>query len=411
MFQSATGKSTPLHMAIGFLVAFAAVAAITFLLSVIQATQIMETGQYVRPYGVLYLLVVVLIASRWGGRAGFFALGLSLAAAKSFLMQQHFTLGFSTGRDQWEAGSLLLVGTLMILALSEQRASRQKTLRLLETVSIQQRELQAVLDSMNDGLIVADLQGNILNMNAAALRMHGYESVDEVRGPRQAFTELSELYYPDWRLMPPEDRPFARVLRGERFSNYEAHVRRVSSGQFWDGSFSGTQVPGEDGRPALILITVRDVTERQAMRDALQISEERLRFALGSAHIGTWHWDLRADLVLCSPQCRDLYGLPSEADLSLGQYLDALHPDDREPTRQALIQALEVQGSYRIRHRAVRPGGAIHWIILNGQGYYDAAGASLYLEGVAQEFPTQADADPGFAATLTNQVPVVLEDP
>lgn len=397
-------------MALGFLIAFLAVAAITYLLSVIQATQILETGQYVRPYGVLYLLVVVLIASRWGGRAGFFTLGLSVAAAKCFLMLPHYSPVFSTSRDEWEIGALLLVGTLMILALAEQRASRKKSQQLLETVSLQQRELQAVLDSMNDGLIVGDLQGNILTMNPAALRLHGYQSVEEVRGPRQAFTDLSELYYPDWRPMPPEARPFARVLRGERFSNYEAHVRRAGTGRFWDGSFSGTQVPGEDGRPALVLITVRDVTERQAMRDALQISEDRLRFALGSAHIGTWHWDVRADLVLCSPQCRDLYGLPSVEDLSLGRFLDALHPEDREPTRQALVQALEVQGSYRIRHRAVWRDSSVHWVVLNGQGYYDTAGASLYLEGVAQEFPTQADADPVFVATLTNQVPVVLED-
>lgn len=391
-----SARTTPNRLSLrpyaGYAFALATVAAITYVLSLAQTGDPTGAGQGERPYGVLYLLSVALIAMRWGGRQGFFALVCSLVAAKSFLVSPLFSWRIATTRDVWELGALGLVGTILTLALAEQRTTNRRAQGLLDTVSTQQGELQAVLDSMTDGLIVGDLVGNVVTMNPAALRLHGFESVEEARRGIHQFGELFEVFDAEWRPLAVDQWPLARALRGERFSGSELHVRRRDTGNSWDGDFAGTLVLNDEGKPVLVVITVRDVTERRTMERALQISEERLRLAVEEARIGLWHWDLLHDQVLCSVQCKTLFGLPQDEDISLDRFLEALHPDDRDRTRQALATALRTKGRYDVRHRVLHPDGSVHWVASIGHGSYDAGGNALYMEGVAMSIapPTAA---------------------
>jgi PAS domain S-box-containing protein len=184
--------------------------------------------------------------------------------------------------------------------------------------------------------------------------------------------------------MPPQERPFARALRGERFSNYVVHIRRVDTGKFWDGSYTGTLVRDERGKPILVLVTVRDITEHEQIEEALQISEDRLRVAVQEAGIGTWHWDIRANQRQWSARCKALFGLLPDEDVTFDRFLQALHPDDRQRTQAAMTAALLEKSRYEIQHRAVWPDGSEHWIMSVGYGHYDSAGDPLYIEGIAR---------------------------
>ena len=376
----------------GYLVALAAVAALTYVLHIVQAAEMDASGQYARPYGILYLLAIALIATRWGGRQGFFALACCLLASKVFLMLPYFSLRFDFTRDIWEFGSLAVVGSILTLALAEQKTTGQRARQLLETVSDQQQELQAVLDSMTDGLIVADLKGNVLTMNPSALRLHGYASLEDAQHNFRELQNLFEIFDMNWRPLPLDQSPLARALRGEHFSNFELHIRRRDTGALWDGSYAGTQVL-QDGQPSQVLVTVRDVTEHRTVQQALLISEDRLRLAVEETHLGLWHWDILGDQVLCSQECKALYSLPSEDDISFERFLNAVHPDDRTATRQAIADALRSRGRYSITHRSVWPDGVVHRIASLGHGSYDADGNALYMEGIAHDVSLHETAD------------------
>ena len=74
--------------------------------------------------------------------------------------------------------------------------------------------MQAVLESVADGLYVADSQGEMTFINPAGVQLLGYESADELigRSPHAAFHHT----HPDGRL-PIEDCPLAKVrITGER---------------------------------------------------------------------------------------------------------------------------------------------------------------------------------------------------
>ena len=130
---------------------------------------------------------------------------------------------------------------------------------------------------------------------------------------------------------------------------------------------------------------LRDSTARRQIEEALAVSEERQRMALEGADIGTWHWDLVADILLWSDRCKAIFGLTPDAAMSYEIFLDLLHPDDREATEQAVVRALSSRTDYDIEYRVVWPDAGIHWVNAKGRGYYDAQGTPQRFEGIVQD--------------------------
>ncbi len=146
-------------------------------------------------------------------------------------------------------------------------------------------QLEAILASINDGVIVADLRGHLLWMNPAALAMHGYESIEEARSQMVENADTFELHESESHSI---DRSLlVRVLAGEKFSAMEMRRRRKDTGTVWYGSYSGTAVRDKAGNAVLAVLTLRDITERRVQEKALVDSKIFLQSTLDalSAHI------------------------------------------------------------------------------------------------------------------------------
>ena len=152
-------------------------------------------------------------------------------------------------------------------------------------------QLEAIVNSMSEGLMVGDPDGNIVSMNPSALRLHGYGSVEQVRRNLRDLADTFEASNPDGRPIAIEDWPLARALRGEQFSGYEVHLRRIDTGRTFIGNFNGAPVRNPAGRVVLAIVTFRDVTRQyqaereraqllareQAARAQAELSEQRYR--------------------------------------------------------------------------------------------------------------------------------------
>jgi PAS domain-containing protein len=127
---------------------------------------------------------------------------------------------------------------------------------------------QAVIRSMTEGLVLADIDGNLISMNPAALAIHEIASLGEMRKKIADYPDLFELHDLTGKHLPLSEWPISRVLRGERFSGYEVRVRRRDTGRQWVGSYGGTPVLDASGRLVLAVLTLRDVTEQRNTEDA-----------------------------------------------------------------------------------------------------------------------------------------------
>jgi len=142
----------------------------------------------------------------------------------------------------------------------------------------------------------------------------------------------------------------------------------------------------------ILLCIVIVVLERRSIRIAssLQKSEERnrllrerLMWILEKTGVGTWFNELPLGNLNWDEQTRSLFFVGLDENPTIDLFWSRLHPDDREPTRLAVENALRGGTLYDIEHRAMHPRtGTIRWIRSMGQGTYAEDGMPMRFDGI-----------------------------
>lgn len=204
---------------------------------------------------------------------------------ESYTNPEYEHTGFDRGITYWYYSLLPLstddpeVFDVMIIAneITDQVFARKCIEKMAERSVANLAQLQAIMHSMTDGLVVFDLQGNVIDMNPAALRIHGFESVHQATRHLSEFPETFELRYLDGSHMPVDEWPMARVIKGETFADLEVEVHRIDTGEVWVGSYGGTSVANSSGQASLGIITLRNVTDQKRAQSEREAIVELLR--------------------------------------------------------------------------------------------------------------------------------------
>jgi PAS domain S-box-containing protein len=155
-------------------------------------------------------------------------------------------------------------------------------------------------------------------------------------------------------------------------------------------------VSRENGKACGVGLIVQDITERKRMEEQLRLNVERYRLAIDAAELGTFYCPVPLGPIFWNTKCKEHFWLPPEEDVNFELFYAILHPDDREPTRQAIETALRDHGIYDVEYRTVAPDGQrTRWIRAKGCGYYDAQGALTRFDGITIEItgPKQIQAE------------------
>lgn len=117
-----------------------------------------------------------------------------------------------------------------------------------------------------------------------------------------------------------------------------------------------------------------DITQRKRAEQILRESEERYAAAARGANDGLWDWHLRSNRVYFSPRWKAMIGY-EEDEISdrCEEWLDRLHPSDRDRLKQELSMHLKgetnhFQSEFRLRHK----NGEYRWFRSRGMALRDA---------------------------------------
>jgi len=144
----------------------------------------------------------------------------------------------------------------------------------------------------------------------------------------------------------------------------------------------------------LASLAAREIAQRrrdEAIRSALalKVSEERGAVAVEAADLGTWRWDVERGEVVGSERCRALLDLPSPSGEEAGmvwrsqEFLDAVHPDDREALVETVRRCLrEDDAPVDVEFRAMRRDGSTRWLRATGRGQRPGPGQPESVYGV-----------------------------
>ena len=106
-------------------------------------------------------------------------------------------------------------------------------------------------------------------------------------------------------------------------------------------------------------------------------NSERLRLGVEATNMGVWQVDYRDDRIIWSERCREIFGLPTDVELTRSMVLERIHPEDRDLVVRAAEESMrpESGGDFAVEHRLLTPTGEVRWVSVRGRTQFgDASG-------------------------------------
>ena len=139
------------------------------------------------------------------------------------------------------------------------------------------------------------------------------------------------------------------------------------------------------------VLEVRERSKLKAAEKSLVEVEARARLAIKAANMGVWELHPASGKVIWDDRARALYGITSAEPLALEQVIALCHPDDRQPLKDKVTQALAEESSFHAEYRLLLPEGEIRWISSDGRSSFEN-GVCVRFSGVLQDISTRKQA-------------------
>jgi two-component system, LuxR family, sensor kinase FixL len=184
----------------------------------------------------------------------------------------------------------------------------------------------------------------------------------------------------------PDDKEFAVkncLALSKSAEDFEFEYRMIASSGKTVWVHDIVKCEHRNGKPVELRGFMLDVTQRKEAEEALREGEERLSLAASTTGLGLWVWDAKRDESWVTPEGRRLFGWAESEPVNLERFICTLHPDDREPTRQTVLQSLQNGTDYVAEYRVVLSGGEIRWVATRGRIEFDGNGGPRRMRGVS----------------------------
>ncbi len=143
------------------------------------------------------------------------------------------------------------------------------------------------------------------------------------------------------------------------------------------------------------------MAEHGRAEEALRQSEARTNLAANAANLGLWLWNIRDDELWATEKWRRLFGFAESEPLDIGQWLQVVHPADRERMKQRVQHVLEHGGGeHESEYRITRPDGSTRWIAGYGGVELDERGKPAFVRGVSRDITGRKLAEEKFQLVL-----------
>ena len=291
---------------------------------------------------------------------------------------------------EFEGQPTNLAWTYDITELKQRESELDEALRGKEAVL---QELQAVLDSIEYGLLFMDADLRPRVANGALYRM--WRLPESIIAERPSWREMVE-YARDSGVYeaPPSGAAWEEWLRVR-----EERIRAADPNPIELRLSDGTVLQHrcialpDGGR----MLTYFDITELKRIEQALAQNVERYDLAMRGSNEGLWDWDQKADVLHISPRFKELFGLETEAEtIKPAEWIANLHPDDLEPYLAHLKAHLRGETDFlNVEFRLRGADGRYRWVLARGIGLRDETGQVYRMAGSIGDITARKKAETG----------------
>jgi PAS domain S-box-containing protein len=267
-----------------------------------------------------------------------------------------------------------------VIELEAAEAERQRAEEALRDSEDRYRDL---VENSQDLLCTHDLDGKLLSVNEAAVRLTGY--------PRAALLQINmaDLLAPDVR------RGFGAYLKKIRNTGQASGLMQIQTAggetRYWE--YDNT-LRTEDVAEPIVRGMARDVTERKRAEAALRESEVELKEAQHVGRLGSWGWDATTDTITWSEEYYRIYGFdPKLPPPGYDEHLKLYTPESAARLDAAVKHSMQTGEGYKLDLEQARADGTRRWITAHGEVKRDAHGQIVGLRGTAQDITERKQAE------------------
>ena len=211
-----------------------------------------------------------------------------------------------------------------------------------------ENKFRTFFENIMDAVLLTIPDGTILAANPATEKLFGYTEEEICKIGRNGLVDI-------------EDPNLSIIIE-------EMAHKGKAQGELTYIKKDGSKFPGEISISVFIdgngnertSMTIRDITKRRQIEEALKKSERSLAEAQHIAHIGSWEWNIKTGDITWSNELYSIYGVnPNTFTPTLSSFGDYMHPDDEEYVNQHVDQILSENKPHNFDFRIILDDGSI----------------------------------------------------
>ena len=248
----------------------------------------------------------------------------------------------------------------------------------------EQRRLLALLENTSDFVSLSDVNGNVSYVNAAGLRMMGFDSLDEAKRHNSEYVMPGQVDHVKHTIY--------KALMESGVWNGEVLYRHFKTGEVIP--VQGTTMMVYDPitrQPQGRATIARDLRpEREAQR-ALRESEQLFRSIATALPLILWMSNTKGEITFMNQKWVEFLGLPVQERFDGEIWYQAILEEDREAASQTYIHAMQTATTLSMEFRVKRTDGRVVWTYSLGQPQYDQQGNYTGFLGYTIDITTQKE--------------------
>jgi PAS domain S-box-containing protein len=197
-------------------------------------------------------------------------------------------------------------------------------------------ELNAVINSIGDGIMIYGTHGELVRMNPAAEKMMDYNPEERELPFEQRSRQAIQIETPDGRPVTNlSTLPISKALRGKAVHGRELALRQVRTGKITWVNVTAEPLRAADGTVFGAVSSLTDITWHKESQEALQKSEGMLRGILNASQESIWLFHADGRILAGNPIAFRRFGKPPEE--VVGKHIREILPPALAESRLARL--------------------------------------------------------------------------
>ena len=218
------------------------------------------------------------------------------------------------GRPLYDQTGSLIGGVVIFHDTTHLKRSAEQLETLVSDLQVQNSLMDAIFNSISDGVIVANQDGKYVLFNKTARNMAG-QDIEDVRIPQAP--EKFGLFRPETEeLYPVDELPLARAVKGEYADNVEILIRNPQVPDGVHTSISGRPIYDQNGEVNGAVAAIRDISTLKKTEEQLKITNHQLEVqsqllqsVFNSMGDGVLVADKTGRIIMVNPGARQIKGM------------------------------------------------------------------------------------------------------